>query len=69
MNKEDDIKEDFCGACIAMPLALAGAAGTGVAGKGKHGKNKKYILYIGITITIISFIVGLYFLMKCKDCR
>ena len=35
-------KEDFCGACAAIPLAVIGAAGAGVGAK-NHSKYKKII--------------------------
>ena len=41
VEKENgDVKEDFCGACAAIPLAIAGAAGAGV-GSQQHGTTKK----------------------------
>jgi hypothetical protein len=64
------VKEEFCGACLAIPLAIAGA-GVGVAGskKGDHKKRKKIMLWGGVATALISILVALYFIYSCKDCR
>jgi DNA transposition AAA+ family ATPase len=65
-----DIKEEFCGACLAIPLALAGVstAGVGATKKG-HGKSKKIMLWSGLGITVISVIIAIIYISKCKTCR
>ena len=70
INKEnnEEIKEDFCGACVAIPIALIGS-GITASQSSNYKKNKKIILYIGIFITVISVIISIYFLLKCKNCR
>jgi uncharacterized membrane protein YsdA (DUF1294 family) len=65
-------KENFCGACITVPLAMAGA-GVGAIGanqKGQHKKRKKYILITGISISLIFTIISVYilFIKKCDTC-
>lgn len=69
MSEQKEIKEPFCGACVAIPMALAGA-GLGAAGNraGTSAKRRKIMLCTGVTIAVISIIVALYFLMKCNDC-
>lgn len=69
MEKKEDVVENFCGACLAVPLAIAGAGTAGVAAKGSHGKTKKILLGVGITVVIISLIIGIVYLAKCKKCR
>lgn len=68
-----DIKENFCGACAAIPLALAGVGLSGASLKKttteEQKQKKRILLIVGISITIISLIVGIYYLLKCKDCR
>ena len=66
--KEDDIKEDFCGACAAIPLAMIGVASAG-AGSKQHGKTKKIMLWTGVAITIISVIIVIIYLKTCKNCK
>ncbi len=70
MKAPKETKEEFCGACLAAPLALAGI-GTAGYGSSKGGyKNSKIIfLCVGIGITILSVIITIYFLFRCKSCR
>ena len=65
---KDDTKEEFCGACAAVPLALVGA-GTAGLGTKKHGKTKKIMLWSGVGVTAISVIIVLIYLSSCQDCR
>lgn len=67
--KEEDIKEEFCGACVALPLALVGAGTAGLGSKGSHNKTKNIMLWGGIVLTVISLIVAIYFITRCKNCR
>ena len=72
-NKADhkgDVKEGFCGACLAIPVALAGVGAAGVgAKKGSHDKMKKVMLWGGIAVTLISALIAVIYLSKCKNCR
>lgn len=69
-NNQGEVKEPFCGACLAIPAALAGAGAAGVgAKKGSHDKTKKILLWGGIAITLISAIIAIWFLTRCKTCR
>ncbi len=64
-----DIKEEFCGACMALPLALVGAGAAGAGAKGGHSKTKTIMLWGGIALTLISLAVAIYFIIRCKTCR
>ena len=65
-----DSKEEFCGACLAIPVAIAGAGVAGVGGsKGGHSKTKKILLGVGISITVISVVISIVFLTRCKTCQ
>ena len=64
-----EVKENFCGACLAVPIALAGATTAGVGAKGTHGKTKKIMLGVGISVTLLALIIGIIYLAKCKKCR
>lgn len=75
MRKEnyskEDVKEDFCGACVmAVPAAL-GITGTTLASKngGMDKKYKKILLWSSVVITIISIILFIYYKRSCKSCR
>lgn len=63
------IREDFCGACVALPLAFAGA-GTATATSGDNTSNgSSKIFFWSVVISIISLIATIYFLKRnCKTC-
>jgi hypothetical protein len=69
MTAVKEIKEEFCGACLAAPLAIlgVGAAGVGTT-KGGHNKTKKVMLWVGVSITILSLIITLFFMFTCSKC-
>ena len=69
-HTEKEIREDFCGACLAIPVALAGAGAAGVgANKGGHSKTKKIMLWGGLGVTLVTVIIAVIYLMRCKSCR
>ena len=70
-NQTEKTREDFCGACVAAPLAVVGAgvAGAGVKKKGSHNKSKKIMLWGGISLAVVSILVTIYFWTRCKSCR
>lgn len=59
------IKEDFCGACLTIPLAFAGAAGAGVAEE--QNSLRKWAIWL----TVASVVLTIYFVYvkKCKSCK
>ena len=72
MHEEEDSREDFCGVCAAVPLAIAGVAGVGAAGATNpknHSKTKLIMLWGGIGLSIISIIIVIIYLYTCKSCR
>ena len=68
-----EIKEDFCGACVAVPLAFAGvgASAYGSSSKGKHKQRKKIALITGGVSILLSVLIVVYYLYirKCATCR
>ena len=68
----NSIKEDFCGACLAIPLAFAGvgasAYGTS-SSRGKYKKQKLIILISGIVSIVISLVIAIYYMSTCSNCR
>lgn len=59
------IKENFCGACLTIPLAFAGA-GTAI------GAEKKAQLYKwAVILTVVSILLTVYFVYvkKCNTCK
>ena len=69
-NKKEDIKENFCAACLTIPFAFAGI---GVSAYGsnsiKSHKYRKKIAIVGFIISFISIIIGFYFYFTCSECR
>jgi hypothetical protein len=61
-------KEEFCSACLSIPIALAG----GVAAKGSGGTRKKnhMLMIVSIISFFISLFIAMYYLYfkKCKEC-
>lgn len=66
-----DIIEDFCPACATIPLTIFGAgvySGNNLYNK-KYRKYKNYIFIFSLSVTIISFMIGVYYLFIKKDCN
>ena len=66
--EETDRKEKFCGACAAIPLALAGSAGVAMNSK-SYKKNKKLWFYIFLFISLLSVGIMVYYMRYCKNCK
>lgn len=68
-KKKEGLREDFCGACVALPLAFAGA-GTATATSSDNASNgSSKIFFWSVIISIISLIAAIYFLSgNCKTC-
>lgn len=62
-HKDDELKEEFCGACALVPIAFAGA-GTSAYGSQKR---KTIIMWSGLVLTILSIALFVY-LKKYKKC-
>lgn len=71
LKDSDDTKEEFCGACLAVPLAFAGvgASAYGTSSRNSHKKSKQIALWGGIITIIISIIITIYYLSTCSECR
>lgn len=69
-SSDSQIKEDFCPACVAIPLAMAGA-GTGMYANEFFQKNKKWIICCASVFTVIMVVIAIYCLCdkSCKSCR
>ncbi len=74
----NNIKEDFCPACVAIPMAMAGIGASAYgASEDKHTNKdeykarKKLIFGIGVSFTLVSILVAIYFIYfkDCKKCR
>jgi len=60
-----DVKENFCGACLTIPLAFA-SAGTAFG-----AKQKAQLKNWAIVFTIVSLVLTFYFIYvrKCRSCK
>ena len=78
-NKNDDVKEDFCPPCLAVPLLFA-ASGAGIKGKVDQDKMnsenpnevKKWLngWYIaGVIFLFIAAGLIVYKKIACKTCK
>jgi len=73
-DNDEEQKEEFCGACLAVPLAFA-AGGGGVAASStlvdrkKYKKLKKLMFMVGIIVAVISIFYSGYVLYKQKKAK
>jgi hypothetical protein len=68
-NKQEETKEDFCGACaLAIPAAL-GVSGAAASSGGDKSNTKTIILWTSVGITVLSIALFIYFKTRCKSCR
>ncbi len=60
-----EIKENFCGACVTVPLAFM-SAGAALSAE-KKAKIKKW----AIIITLLSILLTIYYIYfrKCNSCK
>ena len=71
MKKEEETKEEFCGACVAVPLALLGAGAATASSSSGYKLRKTILLWGGIGLGVIALIIFIYFkfIKKCSTCR
>lgn len=59
------VKENFCGACLTIPLAFAGA-GTAIGAEQKANLKKWAIIF---TIVSVALTVYFVYIKKCSTCK
>ena len=71
MSEKPEVKEEFCGACVAGIAALAGVGTVGGSRKTKNKKLQTALFWIGVSVSLISILVLIYllFLKRCSSCR
>lgn len=67
MKNKEEIREDFCPACVAVPLAMA-SAGTSKGVSGKQSVLYKIIFWLSIIITVFSIVVAIWYFTRCEEC-
>lgn len=63
-----ELKEEFCGICAAVPLALAGLGGTAYAATGAEEKKKKLIIVVSCAVIVVVSILVLIKYSSCSSC-
>jgi len=64
-----DIQEGFCGACGAIPLALAGAGAATYGLTTEQYKQRKTYILIGAFVTLLISIGIYFYFRKCSTCK
>jgi hypothetical protein len=70
MEKEE-VKEEFCGACAAIPLAFLGIGASRYGSKKGYRRGKKIAFWGGIASISIGLLMIIYYvyIKKCEKCR
>lgn len=68
MKKEIEGREDFCGACVALPLAFIGAGASQYSSSKVAYKTRQRILFWGMISTALLLLVTLWYYQKCDSC-
>jgi len=63
-----EVREDFCGMCMAVPIALAGAGVAGLSSKGDYQKRKRIMISTGVVVLLISLFL-LWYYQDCTSCK
>lgn len=61
-------RENFCGLCTVIPLALAGAGAATLSTKEEYKTRKKLMLFIGLIVLFISLFLVWYW-KDCEKCK
>lgn len=63
-----EVREDFCGMCMAVPIALAGAGVAGLSSKKDYQKRKLIMISTGVMIILASMFL-LWYYKDCASCK
>jgi sugar phosphate permease len=63
-----EVRENFCGICMAVPIALAGAGVAGLSTKEDYRKRKKIMITTGIVVLVVSLFLWWYY-RDCASCK
>lgn len=63
-----EVREDFCGMCMVVPIALAGAGVAGLSSREDYRKRKRIMISTGIIVLIISLFL-LWYYRDCTSCK
>jgi hypothetical protein len=63
-----EIREDFCGMCMAVPIALAGAGIAGLSTREAYRKRKWMLIGISAVVLVITILLFLKY-KNCSSCN
>jgi hypothetical protein len=68
-QNEPIVREDFCGACLALPLAFAGAGTATATAGGEEGGKKSNIFFWSVVLSVLGLVATIWFMSgSCKSC-
>lgn len=68
-ENEESVKEEFCGACLAVPIAFAGLGVANYGSRKGYKKSKQLTFWIGIITILLSLYAIYYYTKTCDQCR
>ena len=68
VTKMTEVRENFCGMCMAVPIALAGAGVAGLSSKEDYQKRKWIMISTGIVVIVICLFL-LWYYQDCTSCK
>jgi hypothetical protein len=71
---DHELREDFCGACLAAPIAIAGSGVILYNSKNNNSRKtyklqKKISIWVGVIMIVISLAIACYYLKSCDKCK
>lgn len=63
----DEIRENFCGACLAIPLALGGIGAAGLATRQEY-YSRKWIIILSFLFIFVLVLIFYLNKNKCSSC-
>jgi len=60
-----ETREDFCGLCMAVPLALVGAGVTGLTSAKDYQTRK----WVKLSVYMVILVIALILFINYKDCE
>ena len=65
----EEIKEDFCPVCLAVPLTMLASGGIAGSKLGSNKKKKKIYKWTGIICFLLALGLFIYYIINRKNCK
>lgn len=62
-----EVRENFCGACLAIPLALGGVGAVGLATRTEY-YSRKWVIILSFLIMFVILLIFYINKNKCTTC-